>query len=584
MIDPLLSLAISVQSNPGVYALLLGSGISRAAGIPTGWEIVLDLIRKLAQLKGEDAQPDPAAWYRSAFGEEPDYARLLDAVAKSPAERQQLLRTYFEPSDDEREEGLKLPTAAHRAIAKLVAQGYVRVILTTNFDRLTERALHDAGINPTVIENVDKIAGAMPIVHTQCTVFKLHGDYLDTRILNTPEELDRYEEGLNVQLDRVLDEFGLIVCGWSAEWDTALRAAIERCPSRRFTTYWAVRGSLVDAAKSLVQHRRGQVIPIRDADSFFVDLVEKAESLKSLNAAYPLSASVAAATVKRLLVDPMHRIRLHDLFMEEVERVVLGMSLEHFPTREFSNEVFLDQVARYEALTEPLRRMLSVGCHWGDESHNVLWAACVERLARVAEEGGGYQILTKLRRYPAMLCMYAGGIGAVASENFGALRALLVQPVIRENGREKPLVAVLYNHQVVAHEIGPKLPGRERAFVPVNDQLYDVLRDTFADIVPDDARYTQLFDRFEYLMSMVYSDQEKREFGRFWVPVGCFVWRDRSSHISTSARLQAEIESAGKSWKPLQAGLFSGSSERALAVLRDTEEHVQLVRNEMGIW
>jgi len=46
----LTSIAFSVYSNKGVYALMLGSGISRSSGIPTGWEIVLDLIRKLAVL------------------------------------------------------------------------------------------------------------------------------------------------------------------------------------------------------------------------------------------------------------------------------------------------------------------------------------------------------------------------------------------------------------------------------------------------------------------------------------------------------------------------------------------------------
>ena len=54
MIEPILSLALAVQSNKGVYALLLGSGVSRAAGVPTGWEIAEDLIRKLALLKGQD--------------------------------------------------------------------------------------------------------------------------------------------------------------------------------------------------------------------------------------------------------------------------------------------------------------------------------------------------------------------------------------------------------------------------------------------------------------------------------------------------------------------------------------------------
>ena len=80
-------------------------------------------------------------WYRSKFRREPDYSELLNELAKTPAERQQLLQGYFEPTEAEREEGRKEPTAAHRAIAALAARGFVRVIITTNFDRLMERAL-----------------------------------------------------------------------------------------------------------------------------------------------------------------------------------------------------------------------------------------------------------------------------------------------------------------------------------------------------------------------------------------------------------------------------------------------------------
>ncbi len=143
---PEVSLAFALQSSPGVYALLLGSGVSRAARIPTGWEVVLDLVRKLAGAQGADCEPDPAAWYEATYGVQPGYSQLLDALAKTPSERQQLLRTYFEPSDEERKEGAKAPTKAHRAIANLMASGQIRVVLTTNFDRLMERALEDVGV------------------------------------------------------------------------------------------------------------------------------------------------------------------------------------------------------------------------------------------------------------------------------------------------------------------------------------------------------------------------------------------------------------------------------------------------------
>lgn len=248
-LDPVLSLAMSVHANKGIYALLLGSGVSRSAGIPTGWEIVLDLVRKVVALQGEDCGPDPEYWYTTKFDKRPEYSELLGAVARTSAERRELLRSYFEPSDEDREEGRKQPTNAHKAIAKLVRREYIRVILTTNFDRLLEIALEDEGISPTVIASADAAEGAMPLAHSRCTVIKLHGDYLDTRLKNTPEELATYDPRIDKLLDRVLDEYGLIVCGWSAEWDTALRSAIERCPNRRFTTYWCKRGTLTDAAK-----------------------------------------------------------------------------------------------------------------------------------------------------------------------------------------------------------------------------------------------------------------------------------------------------------------------------------------------
>jgi hypothetical protein len=107
--DPLLPLALSIQSNPKGYALLLGSGISRSAGIPTGWEVVLELIQRLAVAEGEDAGPDPADWFLKKYGSEPRYDSLLESVAKSPQDRRSLLRGFFEPTPEEREQGSKVP-------------------------------------------------------------------------------------------------------------------------------------------------------------------------------------------------------------------------------------------------------------------------------------------------------------------------------------------------------------------------------------------------------------------------------------------------------------------------------------------
>src|SRR5690554_1390615 len=126
MIDPMISLAFTLHSKKGTFALMLGSGISRSAGIPTGWDITLDLTNKVAHLSADDIS-DPVEWYRSKFSSDPDYGDLLNKLYKSPTERSQYLRQFFEPTTEEAAEGIKVPTAAHRGIANLVKEGIIRI-------------------------------------------------------------------------------------------------------------------------------------------------------------------------------------------------------------------------------------------------------------------------------------------------------------------------------------------------------------------------------------------------------------------------------------------------------------------------
>ena len=60
---------------------------------------------------------------------------------------------------------------------------------------------------------------------------------------------------MNRILDRVLDEFGLILAGWSAEWNEALKAAMYRAVNRRYSWYWLAVGSISTSAERLIQHR-----------------------------------------------------------------------------------------------------------------------------------------------------------------------------------------------------------------------------------------------------------------------------------------------------------------------------------------
>ena len=525
MIDPVHSLAFSIQANPGVHAVLVGSGVSRPAKISTGWEITLDLVRKLAKLYGETCEPDPELWYRKKFDCDADYSSLLDELAKTPAERQQLLRGYWEPNDREREEGEKEPTAAHRAIAALAARGFIKVILTTNFDRLVETALTDKGVVPTVLSSPDQVQGALPLIHTQCCVFKVHGDYLDTRIRNTPAELDQYPPEFDQLLDRIFDEFGLIVCGWSAEWDGALRKAIYRAPSRRFSTYWSARGAPGDEAQRLIDHRKAQVIPIEDADAFFQTVQEHVESIETFSKPHPLSTEAAVASLKRYIAEPRYRIQFSDLIGEAVEQIVEVTSGEAFAVQggpSPNSESVTARVRSYEAACSTLLSMALIGGFWAEEEHYRVWQRALQRLGSKTPSSGTI-LWIELQRYPATLLLYALGLGAVAADRLPFLRHLLVTTLRGEHQEDETAIQILPPFCLFSNDgqVMRILEGMETRHAPLNDWIHNALRLYAERIIPDNDRYTLAFDKLEMLMALSYIHHDNSD----WAPPGAFVYR-----------------------------------------------------------
>jgi SIR2-like domain len=409
MIDPLNSLAFSVYENKAVYCVLLGSGVSRAAEIPTGWEITLDLVRRVAALEGVTDQPNWSNWYKDANGKEPGYSDLLDQLAATPDERRSILHSYIEPDEDDIAAGRKVPTKAHRAIARLVQASYVRVILTTNFDRLMENALRDVGVEPTVIASEDALKGAVPLIHSRCYVVKLHGDYLDTRILNTETELSTYTSAMNGLLDRIIDEHGLILCGWSGDWDPALRAAIMRAPNRRYPTYWAARGEPSKTAADLIGQRAGRVIRIDSADTFFERLERQVSTQAETRKQNPQSIELMIASTKRFLAKPEFRIQLDELVGEEVRRIERTLGGPDFLVQgELSREILARQITRYESLTEALARVVTVMGRWGDGLEFKSVGDILTELGN-REPAAGYIKLLNLRNYPAVLAFYGYG-------------------------------------------------------------------------------------------------------------------------------------------------------------------------------
>ncbi|WP_376094623.1 SIR2 family protein [Roseomonas sp. CCTCC AB2023176] len=590
MIDPGTALAFALFENRNVFALVLGSGVSRAASIPTGWEVILDLSRRLGHLEGVGEQPDWAAWYRGRFNEEPSYARLIDALAPTKAERRSILHTMIEPSAEDREAGRKVPTKAHRAIARLVRDGFVRVIITTNFDRLMESALQAEGVEPTVIRSDDDLQGAIPLIHARCFVLKVHGDYLDARLRNTEGELETYSPALDALLDRIIDEHGLIVCGWSADWDTALRAAITRAPSRRFPLFWASRGEPSRIASDVIAARAGRVIRIADSDSFFEDLERKVAAQTALQRPNPLSVELLAAAAKRYLARPEHRIELADLVRDEARR-----AREAIKGAGFSADVawipdeFQRRVQRYETAMAPLLRLFLLMGQWGDDSEQSLTQDTIRAFTALPSLGGT-TIWVGLRLYPAVLLMYAYGIGLAKARRYSALLRWL-STAFRPVAHTEPELLVqrlfLSSWADMDQNAWKSLPGFDRRKTPISDHLLEVFQPVLErELVGEDAT-TFAFETFEVLSSSAYLtlgvDEVRLQNAMassgsdawVWVPVGRSAWNSEVRNAIFADMNEPEVCAA-----LLKAGFFHASGNFMTLAL----DNLRRVMGKFNFW
>ncbi|NIE77112.1 hypothetical protein F3J45_21980 [Pantoea sp. Ap-967] len=566
-------IAFSMFENKGVYAVLLGSGVSRSAGIPTGWEITMELVKRWGIATGAGEQDNWHSWYVDQTGKQPNYSALLEQLATTQTERRAIIQGFLEPSEQELEDGLKLPTRAHRAIAAMVKAGHVRVIATTNFDRLMENALRDVGVEPTIVSSADTLAGAEPLTHSSCYMLKIHGDYKDARILNTDVELGEYPAAINTLLDRIIDEFGLIVAGWSGEWDHALRAAFLRAPSRRYPTYWLSRGQLTERGTELINQRHARIVSGLDADTFFDSLHVKLDTIQQSRLPNPAGIELTLAMAKRFMTRPVHRIQLDDLVTSQAHQAIENLK-PHFDCQSGNSpEHFAERVAIYESTTEPLARLCAVLGRWGTGQEFNLVLETIKGLYTASQaDNSGWAHLTALKSYPAALVAYAYGIGLVRADRLDELYKLFDTTVINRHENTGLLGMNLSPFHMEAsnglHESWRSLEGQDRAISPLCNRLHDTVMPRWALDIAGLQNPGLLYERFEFLNLLYFCEKRglnessltdvinKRNFRS--IALGRISW-----HSETINRFIREY--ATKEYKaPLLAAWFARGSESYL--------------------
>ncbi|MDL2277147.1 SIR2 family protein [Parabacteroides sp. OttesenSCG-928-G07] len=561
------TISFSVFSNKGVYALLLGSGISKKSGIPTGWDIVIDLIKKLAKINKEECASNPEEWFIKKYNQEPNYSTILSKLVKSPTERVNFLRQYFEPTAEEIEQGLKQPTKTHKLIASLVKKGYIKVIITTNFDRLLENALLLEGIEPTVIRHPDDIDGAIPLVHNDFVLVKVNGDYLDSRFLNTQEELTNYSKKIEDYVLRIINEFGIISCGWSAKWDVGLVNILRKSENFRFSSYWTHLGTCESELDEIAKLRKGQIVQIENSDVFFNELSDNIDSLENLNSNHPLTTDIAIARLKKYIVKPEYKILLHDLFQDQLKESLKIIRVKDdiglYPDRVHLYPVLEHYVFSFENLIH----LIINGVYWADKSHYYLF---VEILRKISEppksySGSFYDDTRKLLYFPSLLALYTIGISAIIRNNFELLN-MCFHLRIRESDSsysDDMYLIEKANPCMVGSEIMNGIIG-QNYHTPMSTFVERTLVSYFEKYSITEKEFQDSFDKFEYLFSLNFLDIVEKKYGHDWTPWGAFKWR-RNYRVKEKDIIEMFLQESTEKkseWSPIKAGMFNGKYER----------------------
>lgn len=230
-------LARRIKEYPARFALFLGAGASAESGILTASGMISDFKRRILQDECPDCFKTEAekenwlttqAWYDANH----PYASLFEHCEPKEIGRQRYIEKLIE--------GRK-PSVGYVTLANLLATKHINTILTTNFDDLVYTACTTfTDIRPIVFA-YGVLASEMRVTAPRPKILKLHGDFLYSKLKNTKDETRAQDPNMARQVLQVLNEYGLIVIGYSGG-DESVMDILDQIPRReRFVLVCAAR-------------------------------------------------------------------------------------------------------------------------------------------------------------------------------------------------------------------------------------------------------------------------------------------------------------------------------------------------------
>jgi hypothetical protein len=215
-----------IAQRPQNFAWFIGAGASRTAGLPTATDIIWYMKRRYYRqeenqdVSEQDAQHDAVKAKIQAFMDargfprpwsEGEYSAYFDRIFGDNKERQRRFLSAILSEDK------VTLSVGNRVLAAMLAAGFTRLVFTTNFDTMVERAYAEVSRRSLAAFHLEGSHSAIRALNNEeyPLYCKMHGDFRHDSIKNLTTDLATQNDELARCFQTSATRAGLIVAGFS---------------------------------------------------------------------------------------------------------------------------------------------------------------------------------------------------------------------------------------------------------------------------------------------------------------------------------------------------------------------------------
>jgi len=253
------------------YCFILGAGASKQSGIPTGAELVKEWMNQLTEMLPKDILNQ---W-------KSEKKILDDNLAEHYSE------IYDKRFELDKKEGYAFleqlmegidPSCGYSVLAQILATTNHKIVITTNFDSLTEDALFIYTRKKPLVIGHEALANYISPFVTRPIIVKIHRDlFLSPK--NTTEETGELEIRFKKNLENVFEHYTPIVIGYGGN-DGSLMGFLGDLEEIEGGIFWCYRetgSGLSTEIEDLIKKFNGCCVPISGFDELMMQIGNKLE-------------------------------------------------------------------------------------------------------------------------------------------------------------------------------------------------------------------------------------------------------------------------------------------------------------------